>query len=225
MGLLSATRHYNICSPYHFRLADGLRTGVREGTAHPVRRSKKPQGANSTRRRCGSVRGLLPAVETGPAQDRSAHVWQERNCSGSAAFCACDCSFDAPPNDCMLRLALLAVFRLVLKLLVSEEDLFAGAEDEFLSAIDAFQDLVSRFHGSASHYEARTTTILALIVSASSQRPRPGFHPSSWSTSREKELLEGVFPAYMSRERCFRWRVVLQITFRPGSIHKSGFEG
>ena len=91
-----------------------------------------------------------PPLETGAAQDGPSQVRQERNGGGSAALRAGDGGFDTPVRIGMLRLALLAMSRLMLELLFLEEKLLARAEDELLPAIDAFQYPVGEFHPSTS---------------------------------------------------------------------------
>lgn len=48
---------------------------------------------------------------------------------------------------CAFRFALLTAFWIVFKLLIVEEDLFAGGKHEVVAAVHAFQDLIDEFHG------------------------------------------------------------------------------
>lgn len=59
-----------------------------------------------------------------------------------------------------LRLAWLAVQGLMLKLLVSEENLFPSAENKVPSAVDASQQLVAEFH-LGPHYGSRRPPVSA----------------------------------------------------------------
>lgn len=91
----------------------------------------------------------LVLLKTGPAEDRPALGWLERNrgwltaCrTGGPGFRA---HFGCPVGT--LRLALLTALGVVRELFVVEEELLASREHELGAAIDALQNSIRKFHG------------------------------------------------------------------------------
>jgi len=116
--------------------------------------------------RSGLRRHRRPAahllLKTRTAENWSALCWFEGNSRLSPALRA-GCTGLRPhaPTARALRLALLAVFRVVLELLIVEEKLLARGEYKFRATVAAFQNPVDEFHGrfpKEGQNEARPST-------------------------------------------------------------------
>jgi hypothetical protein len=88
-------------------------------------------------------------LEAGAAEDGAALRGLEGDggfgaAGGAVGFCL---GADGGAARGALRLALFAAFRVVFKLLVEEEELFAGGEYKVTAAVAALEDLVYKFHG------------------------------------------------------------------------------
>jgi len=93
-----------------------------------------------------------------PLEARTAQYWStlgrlERNRGFLTALRARSARLRTdPPATGTLRLALLAVLRIVLELFVVKEELLAGGEYKLSAAVITFQNSVFKFHGRLPQY-------------------------------------------------------------------------
>lgn len=92
--------------------------------------------------------GLQILLETRTAENWSALCGFEGD-RGFGAACRAGCTGFSPhaPAACAFRLALLAVFGIVLELLIVEEKLLARGEYKFGAAVTTLQNPIDKFHG------------------------------------------------------------------------------
>jgi hypothetical protein len=97
----------------------------------------------------GRRRLLALFLETGSAQDRPALSWLKRDGRLRAALRTCRACLGTYPlaSSGAPRLALLAVFGIVLELLIVKKDLLACCKHELRAAVDTYERAIVEFHG------------------------------------------------------------------------------